>query len=132
MSLRSTEKKLEGSLIQIPELIRTFEQDREAGAELLTIEARESGMGVGLFDREGKCRRDTLESVAACLPEQHILWEAPLKSQQVELITSFGANVNLGNIVPGDAITLEAMRRGLRSDTFPSPSVSEEAIVYMI
>jgi phosphosulfolactate synthase len=47
-----------------------------------------------------------------------VIWEAPLKSQQVWFIKEFGANVNLGNIAPTEVIALEALRNGLRGDTF--------------
>jgi phosphosulfolactate synthase len=50
-------------------------------------------------------------------PEK-IIWEAPIKSQQVYFIKQFGANVNLGNIAPNEVIALESLRLGLRSDTF--------------
>jgi len=49
---------------------------------------------------------------------EDILWEAPKKAQQVWFIQQFGANVNLGNIGPWDIIPLEALRLGLRGDTF--------------
>ncbi|MEW6229980.1 MAG: phosphosulfolactate synthase, partial [Bacillota bacterium] len=44
--------------------------------------------------------------------------EAPMASQQRDLLLRFGPFVNLGNIQPHDVVSLEAMRRGLRSDTF--------------
>ncbi|XEC92857.1 phosphosulfolactate synthase [Paenibacillus tarimensis] len=127
-------KKEFGSTIDPVELEATAEADWEAGAELLTVEARESGIGVGLFDEQGECKLDTFERIMARIPEQNrIMWEAPLKSQQVMLIRSIGPNVNLGNIHPADIITLEAMRRGLRNDTFPSAeSFRKETILYMI
>jgi len=40
------------------------------------------------------------------------------KMQQVWFINKFGANVNLGNIAPNEVIPLEALRLGLRGDTF--------------
>jgi len=46
-----------------------------------------------------------------------IIWEAPLKKQQHELILTFGPNVNLGNIPPGEVLALESLRLGLRGDT---------------
>jgi phosphosulfolactate synthase len=49
---------------------------------------------------------------------QKIIWEAPLKSQQVWFIKHFGSNVNLGNIPPAEVIPLETLRLGLRGDTF--------------
>ncbi|HEY4935589.1 MAG TPA: phosphosulfolactate synthase, partial [Puia sp.] len=52
------------------------------------------------------------------IPSEKILWEAPQKSQQLYFIELIGANVNLGNIAPNEMIALEAMRIGLRGDTF--------------
>ena len=46
-----------------------------------------------------------------------ILWEAPQKNQQIDLILTLGNNVNLGNINSNDIISLETLRRGLRGDT---------------
>ncbi|MNH44451.1 Phosphosulfolactate synthase [compost metagenome] len=59
------------------------------------------------------------------------MWEAPLKQQQVYLLQQFGPNVHLGNIAPSDALSLEAMRRGLRSDTFDFGR-QRETYFYMI
>jgi len=49
-----------------------------------------------------------------------LIWEAPLKEQQQELILDFGPDVNMGNIPPGEVIALEALRVGLRGDTLRS------------
>ena len=84
---------------------------------MVTIEARESGMGVGIFDHNGKCKDDELQRVLSAISGQQLLWEAPLKSQQVHLINMLGPNIHLGNIPPDELIALEALRRGLRSDT---------------
>ncbi|MBZ0100526.1 MAG: phosphosulfolactate synthase, partial [Taibaiella sp.] len=51
-------------------------------------------------------------------PYEQIIWEAPQKAQQVYFLELLGANVNLGNIPPSEVIPLEAMRNGLRGDTF--------------
>ena len=45
-------------------------------------------------------------------------WEAPKKPQQVWFIKLLGANVNLGNIAWDEVTPLEALRIGLRGDTF--------------
>ncbi|WP_442601227.1 phosphosulfolactate synthase [Paenibacillus sp. KN14-4R] len=111
-------KKTWGSSIEIDELIETVIIDSGLGADLITIEARESGVGVGIFDGDGKCLDEELEKIMRNIPSQDILlWEAPLKDQQVRLIQELGSGVHLGNIPPQEVITLEAMRRGLRSDT---------------
>jgi len=43
---------------------------------------------------------------------------APQKAQQLYFIELIGCNVNLGNIAPSEVIAMEAMRVGLRGDTF--------------
>lgn len=112
-------KKIWGSSIEIEELAATVERDIEAGAELVIVEGRESGKGVGLYDEQGRCRGDMLEAVLTRLPNPDLLmWEAPLKHQQIELLKTAGSRVNLGNIDMSDIYALECLRRGLRSDTF--------------
>ncbi|MDD9267507.1 phosphosulfolactate synthase [Paenibacillus sp. GCM10023248] len=110
-------KKGWGSAIELEELIETVMLDTEMGAVLVTVEARESGMGVGIFDQQGKCKDEEVEQVLSAVPGDRLLWEAPLKSQQVHLINMLGPQIHLGNIAPHEIIALEALRRGLRSDT---------------
>jgi phosphosulfolactate synthase len=112
-------KKCWGSTIETDALIETIYRDTEVGASLVTVEGRESGVGVGIYDENGDCRVDDLAIVLDRLTDRNILmWEAPNKSQQVQLIKLLGTEVNLGNISPYDVYALEALRRGLRSDTF--------------
>lgn len=112
-------KKLFGSRIDVEQFAKTAERDWACGAELVTVEARESGVGVGLFDERGNCREQELRFMASAVPQlDRILWEAPLKDQQVSLLKALGSDVNLGNISVQDVLALETMRRGLRSDTF--------------
>lgn len=92
-------------------------RDLEHGARMVIVEGRESGKSVGIYDKDGAVRRDYLAYLAANLPLAKVIWEAPQKSQQEELILAFGANVSLGNIPPGDILALEALRCGLRGDT---------------
>ncbi|MBD2847282.1 phosphosulfolactate synthase [Paenibacillus sp. IB182496] len=131
-------KKSEGSAIEAIELARTVEADIRAGADLVIVEARESGLNIGLFDERGECREGVLEAAAAAVRELgDVLWEAPLKTQQNQLLTRFGPGVHLGNIAPGDCVALEAMRRGLRSDTFVAPvdasaNQSSDGYIYVI
>lgn len=125
-------KKLSGSLVDANDLLHTAEADWKAGAEMVTIEARESGTNVGLFDRNGDCEQSVLESVSHTLGDiRRIMWETPLKQQQVQMLRTFGAEVNLGNIQPSEVLALETMRRGLRSDTFHFGE-RVEPFVYMI
>ncbi|MFF2887712.1 phosphosulfolactate synthase [Paenibacillus sp. NPDC057967] len=112
-------KKAAGSEIDSEELAFTAHCDWEAGAEMVAVEARESGVNIGLFDEHGHCKESVLEDVLGKVDHAgRLMWEAPLKSQQAELLLQFGAGVHLGNVAPAEALSLEAMRRGLRADTF--------------
>jgi phosphosulfolactate synthase len=93
-------------------------QDFDAGASLVITEARESGRS-GICDAEGNLRQDVLDEISGSGADlDHIVFEAPTKQLQTYFIKEFGPNVNLGNVAPGDAIGLETLRLGLRSDTF--------------
>jgi phosphosulfolactate synthase len=112
-------KKLQGSSIELEELAETVKTDTELGAAFVTIEARESGKGVGIFDENGACKAEDLQAIVNIVSDGSILmWEAPLKSQQTDLLQALGPNLNIGNVAPEDILALEALRRGLRSDTF--------------
>jgi len=92
--------------------------DMETGADYVIIEGRESGQGVVIYDSRGNIKEDTLANLFAGIRNlERIIWEAPQKQQQQALIMRLGANVNLGNIQPGDMLALEALRVGLRGDT---------------
>ncbi|GAA3405483.1 phosphosulfolactate synthase [Paenibacillus hodogayensis] len=115
-------KKLWGSTIDTEMLLETVLIDLQHGAALVTIEARESGTGVGIFDENGQCRDEELRQIMQLLPDpDRILWEAPQKQQQIYLLKALGSSVNLGNIAPHELFSLETLRRGLRSDTFVKP-----------
>ncbi len=92
--------------------------DLEAGADTVIVEGRESGEGVVIYDDEGRVIEEELQELVSRVADpSRVLWEAPQKSQQQELILRFGANVNLGNVQPQDVLALEALRVGLRGDT---------------
>jgi len=92
--------------------------DREAGADHVIVEGRESGQGVVIYDSCGALKEDVLVNVLAGIQDlERIIWEAPQKQQQQSLIMHLGTNVNLGNVQPGDILALEALRVGLRGDT---------------
>lgn len=104
------------------EVLARVKADLERGAWKVILEGRDSGKGVGIYDSEGNVREALLEEVILGLTKEGLMWdlifEAPQSHQQRELLLRLGLNVNLGNVNPRDVITLEAMRVGLRSDTF--------------
>ncbi len=99
-------------------MLRQVERDLAAGAYKVIMEGRESGKGIGFYDAKGNFKNDEFELFLADMNDvKQILWEAPLKNQQQELIVRFGPNVNLGNIAMSDILALETLRVGLRGDT---------------
>jgi len=96
--------------------VGALREDLDAGAFLVITEARESGRS-GIAQADGHVRGDVLDAVIGNLDTDRVLFEAPTKDLQVELITALGPGVNLGNIATHDVIALETLRRGLRGDT---------------
>src|SRR6195256_2947206 len=97
--------------------IELMRAELSAGAEYVIAEAREAG-NVGIYRGSGEVREGLVQEILTQIPAEKILWEAPQKAQQLYFIELIGANVNLGNIAPNEMIALEAMRIGLRGDTF--------------
>jgi phosphosulfolactate synthase len=97
--------------------IQLMQSELSAGAEYIVAEAREAGT-VGLYRDSGEVREGLVQEILTKVPAEKILWEAPQKDQQLYFLTLIGANANLGNITPGEVVALEAMRLGLRGDTF--------------
>ncbi len=97
--------------------IRLMQAELEAGSSYIVAEARETGT-VGLYRDSGEVREGLVQEILTKVPAEKILWEAPRKDQQLYFLQLIGANANLGNIQPSEVIALEAMRVGLRGDTF--------------
>jgi len=92
--------------------------DLALGVSYVTIEARESGKGIGIYDYDGRVDEVQLDELLRGLDQvERIIWEAPQGPQQAYLVNRFGPNVNLGNIQPLEVLALEALRRGLRFET---------------
>src|SRR3984885_14774826 len=96
--------------------VEQIQAELEAGAWKVIAEARESG-SVGIFRHDGEVRMGLIDEIVHAVDFNRILFEAPRKDQQVWFVRRFGPDVNLGNIVPEDVLSLETMRVGLRSDT---------------
>lgn len=97
--------------------IELMRAELEAGAEYVIAEARESG-NVGIYRGSGEVREGLVQEILTQIPAEKIIWEAPQKAQQLYFLELVGCNVNLGNLAPHEMISLEAMRIGLRGDTF--------------
>lgn len=109
--------KESGILISPSKWVRMMNTELQAGSWKVIAEARESGT-VGIYRPNGHAHTTLVNRIVAKVPAKDIIWEAPIKSQQVWFIKQLGANVNLGNVAPDEVIALEALRLGLRGDTF--------------
>ena len=89
----------------------------ETGAWKVIAEARESGT-IGIYQSDGSANRALIDAIMKEISVNDVLWEAPNKAQQTMFIQLVGPNVNLGNIAPNEVVALEALRCGMRGDTF--------------
>jgi phosphosulfolactate synthase len=115
-------RKHPGRQLELGEWKSEVSDDLAAGAWLVVTEGRESGT-VGLFSPGGDVRGEVVEAVVDAVGIETVVFEAPRKDQQAWLIRRFGADVNLGNIAPAEVLGVEALRLGLRADTFDSVPV---------
>jgi phosphosulfolactate synthase len=96
--------------------IEYVEEDLAAGAQLVTLEARESGSS-GICRADGQLRVGLVEEVVNELPVDRLLFEAPTTVLQAHMVRRVGPDVNLGNVPPTGVLALETLRLGLRADT---------------
>src|SRR5579863_2052890 len=97
--------------------IRLMQAELNAGSSYIVAESRETG-NVGIYRDSGEVREGLVQEILTKVPAEKILWEAPQKDQQLYFLTLIGANANLGNINANEVVALEAMRLGLRGDSF--------------
>jgi phosphosulfolactate synthase len=96
--------------------VEQIQRDLDAGAWKVITEARESGTA-GIYRADGEPRTGLIDEIAHAIEPQRLIFEAPLRPQQVWLLKRFGTECNLGNIAADDVLSLETLRLGLRSDT---------------
>jgi phosphosulfolactate synthase len=80
------------------------------------LEGRELGTA-GLYEPDGSLRENLVEAILGRISADRLIFEAPRTAQQAWLINRLGPEVNLGNIMPDDALGVETLRLGLRADT---------------
>ncbi|MDA3821721.1 MAG: phosphosulfolactate synthase [Bacteroidales bacterium] len=109
--------KVKGVELSNEDWVKHMKAELEAGAWKVIAEARESGT-IGIYNSDGSANRDLIDAIMKEISVDDVLWEAPIKNQQVMFIQMIGANVSLGNIAPNEVVALEALRLGMRGDTF--------------
>lgn len=110
-------KKEPGNILCFKDLIRLARRDLNNGARWVIVEGRDPGKDVGLYDDKGRLIEKELEELLSTMDPSLLIFEAPYKEQQQDLIVRLGNNVNIGNVSPREVIALEALRVGLRADT---------------
>jgi phosphosulfolactate synthase len=113
-------KKDKNNALSLKEMIYQIKSDISNGAYKVIIEGRESGKGVSIYQGDGSITQEMFQGIINGINGNvdNLIWETPLKSQQAYLISELGPDVNLGNIDVDSVVALEALRRGLRGDTF--------------
>jgi phosphosulfolactate synthase len=109
--------KVKGVELTNEQWVSHMKTELETGAWKVIAEARESGT-IGIYASDGSANKALIDDIIKEISVKDVLWEAPNKAQQTMFIQLIGANVNLGNIAPGEVISLEALRCGMRGDTF--------------
>ncbi len=100
--------------------IECIHEDLDSGAELVTLEARESGKS-GICRPNGELRFGLIEELLTCdLNHENLLFEAPSSELQNYFVKRLGPNVNLGNVAATAVLGLETIRLGLRAETLIS------------
>ncbi len=109
--------KIAGVELSNEKWVNSMKSELQAGAWKVIAEARESGTA-GIYNSDSSANKDLIRQIIETISPDSVLWEAPNKPQQVWFIKLLGYDVNLGNIAPNEATALEALRVGLRGDTF--------------
>lgn len=109
--------KIAGVIIPDQKWVSMMKAELEAGSWKVIAEARESGT-IGIYNKDGLAKTDLIDLIIGEVNKDDVLWEAPVKNQQVWFIKMLGSNVNLGNIASNEVVSLESLRLGLRGDTF--------------
>ncbi|MFW5995969.1 MAG: phosphosulfolactate synthase [Halanaerobiaceae bacterium] len=125
-------KKSREESLSSEEFIDQIIKDGESGADYIIVEGRESGCGISIYDQDGGIRLNKFKSILTKLSSYrgNIIWETPLKKQQIFFLRNLGMEVNLGNIAPDEVLALAALRRGLRGDTFRDILIQTEGENY--
>jgi len=97
--------------------VELMKQDLDSGAEMVIIESRESGKGIGIYDKSGEIDFEELDGIIKGVGLENTMIEAPNKNQQQMIFMHYGPMANIGNVQPSDILSVGALRSGLRGDT---------------
>jgi phosphosulfolactate synthase len=105
--------------------VEAIKAELDAGADKVILEGRESG-SAGMYRGTGEIRMGLIQEILdAGIEPDRLVFEAPQKHQQVWLINTIGAEVNLANLSLTEVLSVETLRLGLRADTLRHFHVDE-------
>lgn len=104
--------------VEVKRLIERGTMWLSAGARQLIVEARESAENVGIFDKTGTANFAAAENLVGAFGLETLVFEAPNKKSQFELMTHFGKEVQLSNVRLEEVLRVEIYRRGLHADSY--------------
>ena len=88
-----------------------------AGSDLVILEGRESS-NAGIYRESGELRKGLIEEILdSDIKLSDLVFEANSKSNQLDFLNLYGANINFGNVSIEDVLPLETLRLGIRADT---------------
>ncbi len=107
----------DANVIMSPSIwVKMISEDLESGAKKVILEGRESG-AAGIYRKDGEVRTGLIDDVEiAGISYSDLIFEAPVKDQQVWFIKRFGIECNLANLPFDSILNVETLRKGLRSD----------------
>jgi len=98
--------------------VEMIKADFESGATKVIMEGRESG-AAGMYRKDGEVRTGLIDDIAISgIKIEDLIFEAPVKAQQVWFVKRFGRHCNMANLPFSSILNVETLRRGLRADTF--------------
>lgn len=106
--------------LTVEDRVAHVQSAKDAGADYVILEAREIGRGYSVFKSDSDSNKALIDSILDVLPLQQIVFEAPSRDNQIELVNTLGPNVNMGNLPFEEIPRVETIRRGLHADTFAS------------
>lgn len=100
--------------LSFPLVFQLISEDLKMGAHKVLIKAEEYRNGFGICDSQGNIiKKQVLHFLEGVEDPDSLVWEAPLRDQQQDLIFHLGLNVNLDGIMWDEVLLLEALRQGL-------------------
>jgi len=99
--------------LSLPAVFKLISDDLKMGVYKVLIKAEEYRNGFGICDSEGRIiKRQIVRFLEGVSDPDALVWEAPFRNQQQDLIFHLGLNVNLDGIAWDEGLSLEALRQG--------------------